>query len=34
MEEADKYGVWLSVSSGTGSPGSPGQWAVKRLLLL
>ena len=41
MEEADKDwmmldqdGGWVSVSSGTGSPGSPGQKLVKRLLLL
>jgi len=41
MEEADKdwmmiriVGGWVNVSSGTGSPGSPGQRAVKRLLLL
>jgi len=43
MEEADKDwmmirmvgdGGWVSVSSGTGSPGSPGQRAVEWLLLL
>jgi len=27
-------GGWLNVSSGTGSPGSPGQRAVKRLMCL